>query len=802
MDADATERERALEARLAGLEARIQQLEGNFVPQGPESAVPNTLPAQAQPQLPGPTAPQPSYWMTKGGATAPVTAAVPAAGPANWNPAAPATARPAISLSASLSDLEARLTGRALAWVGGSALVLGAIFFLSLAFSRGWIGPELRVVIGLVAGAVCLIAGAVWMERANRLLGHVMTPVGLAVISISLVGATRLYHLIPVEVGLGLALVSAIAAAAIAIRANAPIVAAFGLVSVLAAPPLMDARPDLVTLAFVGAVLIGTTAIALWRTWKWLPPVAFVVSAPQVAAWIIGGPDAAFGMAGLGFFWLLNVLSAGGEAFRRRRDDLTASSASLLVANAAFVVWAGLELLSGDLAVYRGAFLLVIAVAHFAVGACFVVRDGERNQFGLLVLGTGVAVLTMAAPAQLGAPAVPIAWTAEAVALVWLAVRRSHPYSALASAVLFALAAGDLVWVYSSVGSADEIGIAAALAFFLAGIAAGAWLIRDTSARSVLIALGIVTASWCIAILLEGAAALTAVTSVAVAGVVARRIIPLLPSAPVRWQLNGLIPDRMRNLDDARNLAQHTISGSIGLVAAIALNELALDGAFAWTFAGLWAGLAIAALLLGQRDLIGRRNYLLTALTAIVAAGIAAVTLVAPPSRLFVTIDGLGPWVAIQTIGSIGLLVGALAVLGRVDGSSRVRRWAPIAAGISLLYLLSVAAVDLVASQVGRGLALEELRTQGQVALSVTWAASGVLGFVGGLRRRSPELRQGGLALLALATAKVFLFDLASLEVAYRVISLMALGLLLLASAWLWQRLQPSRSIEPADPLP
>ena len=48
----------------------------------------------------------------------------------------------------SFADLEARLTGRALAWVGGLALVLGAVFFLSLAFSRGWIGPEMRVLIG------------------------------------------------------------------------------------------------------------------------------------------------------------------------------------------------------------------------------------------------------------------------------------------------------------------------------------------------------------------------------------------------------------------------------------------------------------------------------------------------------------------------------------------------------------------------------------------------------------------------------------------------------------------------------
>ena len=69
--------------------------------------------------------------------------------------------------------------------------MLAAILFLGLAFSQGWIGPELRVLMGLVAGAVGIGVGAFFMERGNRLLGHVLTPVGLAVVSISLVAATR-----------------------------------------------------------------------------------------------------------------------------------------------------------------------------------------------------------------------------------------------------------------------------------------------------------------------------------------------------------------------------------------------------------------------------------------------------------------------------------------------------------------------------------------------------------------------------------------------------------------------------------
>lgn len=105
--------------------------------------------------------------------------------------------------------------------------------------------------------------------------------------------------------------------------------------------------------------------------------------------------------------------------------------------------------------------------------------------------------------------------------------------------------------------------------------------------------------------------------------------------------------------------------------------------------------------------------------------------------------------------------------------------------------MLSITVVGAVATQVGGGTATDELRTQGQVALSVLWAVLGLSAFFAGLRLRIDDLRHGGLALLTLATAKVFLFDLSALDVAYRVISLVALGLLLLTSAWVWQRLQP-----------
>jgi uncharacterized membrane protein len=60
-----------------------------------------------------------------------------------------------------------------------------------------------------------------------------------------------------------------------------------------------------------------------------------------------------------------------------------------------------------------------------------------------------------------------------------------------------------------------------------------------------------------------------------------------------------------------------------------------------------------------------------------------------------------------------------------------------------------------------------------------------------GLVRDLRPLRLGGLALLATAVGKVFLFDLASLTSVYRVASFIVLGLLLLCGAFAWQRIRP-----------
>jgi uncharacterized membrane protein len=94
------------------------------------------------------------------------------------------------------------------------------------------------------------------------------------------------------------------------------------------------------------------------------------------------------------------------------------------------------------------------------------------------------------------------------------------------------------------------------------------------------------------------------------------------------------------------------------------------------------------------------------------------------------------------------------------------------------VYLASIAVVTWLPPQ------------QAQVVVSGLWSLCGLAALWVGLRRDERELRLGGFALLVLSLAKVCLYDLAALASIYRVLSLVAVGLLLLLGALAYQRIR------------
>ena len=74
------------------------------------------------------------------------------------------------------------------------------------------------------------------------------------------------------------------------------------------------------------------------------------------------------------------------------------------------------------------------------------------------------------------------------------------------------------------------------------------------------------------------------------------------------------------------------------------------------------------------------------------------------------------------------------------------------------------------------------------LSLTGVWAIYAVAGLVTGIWRKWRYVRIGSLALLAVPIVKVFAYDVFHLETSYRIGAFVGLGLLLLASAYLYQR--------------
>ena len=222
---------------------------------------------------------------------------------------------------------------------------------------------------------------------------------------------------------------------------------------------------------------------------------------------------------------------------------------------------------------------------------------------------------------------------------------------------------------------------------------------------------------------------------------------------------------------EPRVLADALGVAAVAYLVPIALEDVAVVVA--------WAALGVALALLGPRGYVGELGVAAPAFVAL--AALHTLVLEAPPDALRGGVDSLpSAALAILAVGAA-----ALACARLVDWPREVERSLEVVGAGAAVYLPSVAIVDVTAT----GGPLEPGQTP-QVLLSAFWSVTGVAALVYGLMRDDRRFRIGGLTLLGIAVAKVYLYDLGALDEIYRVLSFIALGLLLLAGAFAYQRIR------------
>jgi uncharacterized membrane protein len=659
--------------------------------------------------------------------------AVPPFPPAPPGPPPPA-ADPAHAAVPQPRSLEQRIGSRWLLYVALASLLLGTSYFIKYAFDNAWVTPSMRVVLGGIAGAGLVAAGRRFAARGLAFFGQMLAGGGLGILYLSVYSAYALYDLTgPTLAFVQLVVVSGLAAW-VADRHRSQALALVAVIGGFVSPFLVSTGRDaqIALFTYDAALVAGTMYLARRHGWPVLNLVSFLLTGVTLAAW------------GTTYYtpakWVVTQLFLTlfcGMFLYVLRETWRQSSALARVA--------GVVLASGPV-LYHFASLAILfphplwlLVYLIAMSAGGVAMAGHWERPWLRA-----AVFTLVA--------LPVfAWIERHSGRSWLlpgsiaivAIYGVHLMATLRAAMTGGarLPAAEVLLLHANAG----------------------WLCA---------ALAVLYASHALVWLGPLAAGL-AVWNFGLA-------VALRPRGTEAWV--------------------HQVAAAFALAAvAVALE---FDGP--WVTVG-WAaeGVVLARLGLGtQRPWLRGAGVLLLAVACVRLAA----ALLEPGAA------GAWPIVNARTGAAIFVVVllYALAAVHRryTDDTSagrrlQIERAALLLSAHALTLLLASAEIKAIfatrawegADTRGAGAATTAELAR-HVALSTVWAAYAVVLVAAGIRRRYAPIRYFAIAVLALAIAKVFLIDLARLDRIWRILSVIGLGLLLLAASYLYQRFMASDAAE------
>jgi uncharacterized membrane protein len=750
--ASTEERLAALEEQVRGLLYRVRTLEQGRQPAGrpvepvaPPAAPPE--PAAAAASAPGPGAPLPEVpgsTLGPGGAPAavpPPATAAPFAGtappgappPGVFQRPAPAAPGPAASRPG--MDLEQRIGARWATWVGIIAIVFAVSFFLKWSFDNNLLGPGARVALGLAAGLGLLSSGlALHRRRDVPYLSEGLAGGGLSILYLSLWGAHALYEL----AGPGLTFAGMFAVtllgALVAVVSSRRITAVLAVLGGLLTPVLLTVeQPDeRKLLAYLIVLDVLVLLIARFRTWPGLSRLAWVGTALLFLASWARNPDPPQPLTRLALlsalfllFLAVPLLHERTEGQRWREIDL-----ALVVANAAGYFWAVFVTLEGWRPAWEGPYALALAVVYRLVAADRAGRVPEDQATVVAHEGVSWTFLTLTMPLLFDGKWVTLAWAVQGAMLLWAASRVLTPVAAWGGLAALLLAAARV-------------------------LAVDRWWYPEA------------TPVWNLTFLVH-----------------------LLVVAALAW--GGMLATGAR-VEGRRGLTVEALPSVLWLAAPVVLAVL-----FWREPSGFWPATLLAVELVA----LGWLARFSTSPAFVVATPLLAAVLLA---RVLGADDGLARSAAgslinrpllsrVAACAALAVAGGALARSAASVHAAPLGRMLSGAAGAVLLFVLSVnwTRYQNVSLREARGMRqfdlVGQIRWQTQVGLSVLWTLYAALALAWGFLRVRPAVRYAALALFGLTVFKVFLVDMAAVKTAYRILSFLVLGLVLLGVSLLYQK--------------
>ena len=387
-----TDAERANTTSIAQLETRIRRLEeivSGRPSVAPEVATPPPVITQAVPASEAPPPPPPPIEPTR-------------------------------TLSA--NDLESMIGRRWVGWAAVLLILFATAFFLKYAFDNRWIGEVGRVTIGIAFGVTMTGLGLKYFNRGWRIFSQILTGGGVTLLYLSAYAAFGYYHLVPQKAAFLFLVLLVAEAAGLALLYHAPSIAIMALIGGFLTPLLLHSDRDQY-LAFFGYIIVlDLGALALLKHWRGLRTIAFLGSHLLFWLWY----DRNYHEQKLGavllfqliLFLIFLVAHLASRLLRRERKSTYEDLWLLLVNPFAFFPTA-YHLLNPQYHDWMGVFAIGMALVYAGAAKLLLDRADVRRMELLALIGVALTFVTIAIPIQLRSNWITIAWSIEALLMLW-----------------------------------------------------------------------------------------------------------------------------------------------------------------------------------------------------------------------------------------------------------------------------------------------------------------------------------------------------------------------------------------------
>ncbi len=631
-------------------------------------------------------------------------------------------------------EFEFNFGGKFFTVVGSIAVLLGIGSFLRYAFQIGLITETMRVVLGLVLGAL-LIGVGVYVRRRYQGYGEILVGTGFGALYLSIFAAYGIYHLISHIAAL--ASMFAVTAAGIyfGYRARSIYLTAFSALGAYLTPCLLgtiQGNPHAL-LVYILIVGLGILTVARRREWYGLSLGSFVGFIGVYLLWFNGSYTSAQWLIASGYLFLAFLLYLASTLLGTLKNTKQFGPLEILfVLNpfvCAFQAYSIINPLYPDSLGFAALCLGLFYLLLFAVA-----QREARIMLSQLSLVMALFFFFVAVPLQFDQFSITVGWALEALVFATLARQYGLRWLGIVSQSLFIIVGLRL------------------LAFDLPSVQVSiAWL-NDRIYQILLV------------------------------------IIPMIVAYLLNWQTDN---KKTQILPWTVLIAE----AYAFLVYAIALETHQFYSMQVFLLTLLILGLFGCVIALVLREIAVRiLGYGLLFCTAIFIFG--KYGLISDASESLVFNLRFGMFTAVMVVSA--LLIFALKHLPQVSAEEKaiVEPISYSIILVSSFWVITLEVIDyyhnLILEAQAAGLESVAVRLDNirRVALSITWLVYSFILLGIGVMTRSAQVRSLALALLLIVIGKVFVYDTANLDSFYRFISFISLGFVLLIIGYIYHRYQ------------